>query len=157
MLGDYKLNYLNKIEKIKLYHFASNSGLEIVTLRDATRCPNKLFTLIAHCFISKDQIIAYNVTTTPLNFNNFLVTFESKLSMKSESHNMITTKIFLLFLRSKFNRDLALTEGWRLYQCENGNEILNSFINFFEKIGGKHAPIQTIKKGVKIVRILSSG
>ena len=79
LLGDYNLNYLNKTEKRKLDIFASNSGLEIVNLWDATRCTDKTFTLIDHCFVSKDQIIAYIVTTTPFNSDNFLVTFESNL------------------------------------------------------------------------------
>ena len=84
----YNLNYLNKTEKIKLDTFASNSGLEFVNLRDATRCTDKTFTLIDHCFISKDQLIAYNVTTTPFNSDHFLVIFESNLSLKSESDNL---------------------------------------------------------------------
>ena len=73
LLGDYNLNYLNKTEKSKLDIFASNSGLEMVNLSDATRGTDKTFTLIDHCFVSKDQIIAYNVTTTPFNSNHFLV------------------------------------------------------------------------------------
>ena len=87
LLGDYNLNYLNKTEKGKLDVFASNSGLEIVNLRDATRGTDKTFTLIDHCFVSKDQIIAYNVTTTPFNSDHFLVIFESNLPLKSETDN----------------------------------------------------------------------
>ena len=94
LLGDYNLNYLNKTEKSKLDIFASNSGLEIVNLRDATRCTDKTFTPIDHCFISKDQIIAYNVTTTPFNSVFFLVFFESNLSLKSESENIIKMRNF---------------------------------------------------------------
>ena len=80
LLGDYNMNYLNKTEKSKLDIFASNLGLEIVNLRDATRCTDKNFTLIDHCFISKDQIIAHNVTTTLFNTDHFLVISESNLS-----------------------------------------------------------------------------
>ena len=146
MLGDYNLNYLNKSEKSRLDIFASNSGLEIVNLRDATRGTDKTFTLIDHCFISKDQIIAYNVTTTPFNSDHILVIFESNLSLKSESDNIITMRNFRTFSRSKFNRDLALAEWCRMYQCENGNDMFDSFLNFFEKIVEKHAPIQSVKK-----------
>ena len=145
MLGDYNLNYLNKTEKSKLDIFASNSGLEVVYLRDATRCTDKTFTLIDYCFISKDEIIACNVTTTPFNSDHFLVIFESNLSLKSES-DKITMRNFLFFSRSKLNRDLALAEWWRIYQCENGNDMFDSFIDFFEKIVEKHAPVQTVKK-----------
>ena len=34
-----------------------------------------------------------------------------------------------------------------MYQCENGNNIFDSFIDIFEKIVEKHAPIQTVEKG----------
>ena len=148
-MGDYKLNYLSKTEKSKLDVFASNSGLEIVNLRDATTCTDKTFTLIDHCFISKDQIIAYNVTTIPFNSDHFLVIFESNLSLKSESDNIITVRNFLLVSRSKFNRDLAFAERWTMYQCQNGNDMFDSFIDIFDEIVEKHAPIQTVKKGRK--------
>ena len=71
LLGDYNLNYLNKTEKTKLDISASNSGLEIVNIRDEARCTDKIFTLFDHCFISKDQIVAYNVTTTPFHSDHF--------------------------------------------------------------------------------------
>ena len=129
-----------KTEK-KLDVFSSNSGLEIVNLRDSTRGTDKTFTLIDHCFVSKDQIIAYNVTTTPFNSDHFLVIFESNLSLKSESDKIITIRNFLLFSSSKFNRDLALAEWCRMYQCENGNNMFDSFLDFFEKIVEKQAPI----------------
>ena len=157
LLGDYNLNYLNKTEKSKLDIFASNSGLEIVNLRDATRCTDKTFTLIDHCFVSKDQIIAYNVTTTPFNSDHFLVIFESNLSLKSESDNIITMRNIRLFSRFKFNRDLALAEWCRMYQSENGNNLSDSFLDIFEKIVEKHAPITSVKKGEKLIRILSPG
>ena len=112
LLGDYNLNYLNKTEKSKLDIFASNSGLEIVNLRDATRGTDKTFTLIDHCFVSKDQIIAY----------------------KSESDNIITMRNFRILSRSKFNRDLALGEWCRMYQCENGNDMFDTFLNIFRKL-----------------------
>ena len=67
--------------------------------------------------------------------------------MKSESENIITMRNFRLFSRSKFNRDLALAEWFRVYQCENGNDMFDSFIDIFEKIVKKHAPIQSVKKG----------
>ena len=144
MLGDYNLNYLNKTEKSKLDVFASNSRLEIVILRDATRGTDKTFTLIDHCFVSKDQIIAYNVTTTPFNSDHFLVIFESNLPLKSESDNIITMRSFRFFSRSKFIRDLALAEWFRMYQCENGNDMFDTFIDIFEKI--VETPIQSVKK-----------
>ena len=147
LLGDYNLNYLNKTEKSKLDLFASNSGLEIVNLRDATIGTDNTFTLIDHCFVSKDQIIAYSVTTTHFKSDQFLVIFESNVSLKSESDNIITMRNFRLFSRSKFNRDLALAEWCRMYQCENGNDMLYSFPDIFEKIVEKHAPIQSVKKG----------
>ena len=103
LLGDYNLNYLNKTEKCKLETFASNSGLEIVNLRDANRGTDKTFTIIDHCLVSKDQIIAYNVTTTPFNSNHFVVIFGSNPSLKSESDNIITMRNFRLFSRFKFN------------------------------------------------------
>ena len=62
LLGYYNLNYLNKTEKSKLDIYASNSGFKIVNLRDATRCTDKIFAFIDHYFVSKDQIIAYNLT-----------------------------------------------------------------------------------------------
>ena len=136
------MNSLNKTEKSKLDVFASNSGLEIVNLRDATRGTDKIFTLIDHCFVSKDQIIAYKVTTTPFNSDHFLVIFKSNLPLKSESDNIIRVRIFRFFSRSKFNRDLALAEWFRMYRCENGND---SFIETFEKIVEKHVPIQSVK------------
>ena len=61
---------------------------------DATRFTDKTFTPIDHYFISKDQIMAYRVTTTPFNSECFLVIFQSKLSLKSESDNLITIKTF---------------------------------------------------------------
>ena len=136
------MNYLNKTEKSKLDIFASNSGLEFVNLRDATRFTDKTFTLIDHRFISKDQIIAYNVTTTHFNSKHFLVILESNLSLKSESDNIITIRNFRYFSRSKFNRDLALAEWWRKYKCQNGNDKFDLFIDVVEK----HALIQTVKK-----------
>ena len=126
-------------------------------MRDATRCTDKQITLIDHCFISEDQIIAYNVTTTPFNYDYLLVIFKSNLSLKSEIDNIIPIRNFRLFSRSKFNRDLALAEWWRMYQCQNGNNMFDSFIDIFEKIVEKHAPIQTVKKGGKTLRILSPG
>ena len=54
---------------------------------------------------------------------------------------------FRLFSSSKFNRDLALAEWCRMYQCENGDNMFDFFIDIFEKIVEKHAPIQTVKKG----------
>ena len=103
-----------------------------------------------HCFISKDPIIAYNVTTTPFNSDHFLVIFESNLSLKSECDKIITIKNFRLFSRSKFNRDLALAEWWRKYQYHIGNDMFDSFIDIFEIIVEIHAPIQSVKKGRKI-------
>ena len=58
LLGDYNLDYLNKTEKSKVGIFSSNSGVEIVNLRDATRCTDKIVTLIDQCFDWKHQIIA---------------------------------------------------------------------------------------------------
>ena len=124
----------------------SNSGLEIVNPRDAIRCTDKTFTLIDHYFISKDQIIAYNVTTTRFDSDHFLVIFESNLSLKSEIDNIITIGNFRLLSCSKFKRDLALAEWWKVYQCQNGNNIFVSFFDIFEKNVEKQAPIQTVKK-----------
>ena len=100
--------------------------------------------------MSKDN--QHNVTTTPFNSDHFLVIFESNLSLKSES------EIFDFFSRSKFStfshalnlRDLALAEWFRMYQCDNGNDMFESFINIFEKNVEKHAPIQSVKKGGEI-------
>ena len=133
-LGDYNLNYLNKTEKSKQDIFASNLGLEIVNLRDATRCTDETFTLIDHRFVSKDQIIANNVTTNPFNSGHFLVIFESNLSLKSETDNILTMRNFRIFSGSKFNRDLALAEWRRRYQCENGNDMFDSFIGILRKL-----------------------
>ena len=64
---------------------------------------------------------------------------------------------FRIFSRSKFNIDLALAEWCRMYQCENGNDMFDSFLDIFAKIVEKHAPIQTVKKGEKFMRVLSPG
>ena len=61
---------------------------------------------------------------------------------------------FRIFSRSKFNRDLALAEWCRMYQCENGNDMFDSILNIFKKIVEKDAPIQSAKKGEKLIRIL---
>ena len=55
-------------------------------------------------------------------------------------------RYFRLFSHSKFNRDIALAQWCRMYQCENGNDMFDTFIDTFEKIVKKHAPIQTVKK-----------
>ena len=133
------------------------SALEIVNLRDATRCTDETFTPIDHCFISKDQIIDYNVTTTTFNSDHFLIIFVSNLSLKSESDKIITMRNLWFSSRSKFNTDFALAKWWRLYQCENGNDMFDSFIDIFEKSVEKHATIQTVKQGQKFFRILSYG
>ena len=146
LLGDYNLNYLNKTEKCKLDIFASNSGLEIVNLRDATRCTDKTFTLIDHCFVSKDQIIAYNVTTTHSNSDHFLVIFESNLSLKSESDNKIRMRSFRLFSRSKFNRHLALAEWCRMHQSENGNDMFAHSSIFLRKLLKNTHHFRVLKK-----------
>ena len=57
---------------------------------------------------------------------------------------------FRFFSRSKFNRDFVLAEWFRMYQSENGNDMFDSFIDIFEKIVEKHAPIQSVKKGGEI-------
>ena len=75
--GDYNFNNPNETEKNNLDIFALNSGLEIVKLRDSTRCTDKRFKLFGHCFISFEQIIVYKATTTPLSSNNFPVIFKS--------------------------------------------------------------------------------
>ena len=54
---------------------------------------------------------------------------------------------FRLFSRSKFKRDLALGECFRMYQFENGNDMFDSFIDIFEQMVEKHASIQSVKKG----------
>ena len=72
-MGDYNLNCLNKTEKSKLVIFSSNSGLEIDNLRDATRITDKILTLIDHCFVSKDQIIAYKLQEPLLNLTIYLL------------------------------------------------------------------------------------
>ena len=59
---------------------------------------------------------------------------------------MIRLRNFRLFSRSKFNRDLALAEWCRMYKCENGNDMFDSFLDIFQKIVEKHAPIQSVKK-----------
>ena len=59
-------------------------------------------------------MIAYNVITTPFNSDNFLVIFESNLSLKSESDNIIT--IF------DFTHALNLTE---IVPSPNGVECTN--------------------------------
>ena len=64
---------------------------------------------------------------------------------------------FRLFSRSYFNRDLALAEWCRMFQFENGNDMFDSFLDIFEKIVEKHAPIQSVKKGEKLIRVLSPG
>ena len=33
-----------------------------------------------------------------------------------------------------------------MYQCENGNDMFDSFLDIFEKIVEKHASIQSVKK-----------
>ena len=37
-----------------------------------------------------------------------------------------------------------------MYQCDNGNDMFDSFINICEKIDENHAPIQSVKKGGEI-------
>ena len=75
--GDYNFNNPNETEKNNLDIFALNSGLEIVKLRDSTRCTDKRFKLFGHCFISFEQIIANNARKTPFNSNKILVIFQS--------------------------------------------------------------------------------
>ena len=54
---------------------------------------------------------------------------------------------FQLFSRFKFNRDFALADWFRMYQCENGNDKFDSFINIFEKIVENYAPMSVTKGG----------
>ena len=155
LLGDYNLNYLNMTEKSKLDIFASKSGLEIVNLRVATRCTDKTITFIDHCFISNDQIIAYNVKTRPFTSDHFLVIFGSNLSLKSEIDNIITIR------NIDFFHVLNLTEN---LPSPNGGEFSNVRT---ATIGSIHSPIflrellknthefKLLKKGGKVLKILS--
>ena len=58
---------------------------------------------------------------------------------------MRTKWIFRLFIRLMFRRDLALAVWGKTYQYENGNDLLNSFIDIFDTIVEKHASIKTVK------------
>ena len=92
----------------------SNSRLEILNFGDDTSCTDKTFTMIDHCSISKDPINGYVVTAILLNSNDFLVTFETNLSYKPETDNLIMTESFSLFSLVKMFRDLGFREWWNV-------------------------------------------
>ena len=61
LFGDYNINILKETGKQLLNNFIADNGLQYVNTKKATWTNGEKFSLIDHCFISKNQIFETDI------------------------------------------------------------------------------------------------
>ena len=108
--------------------------------------PINTFVAVTETWLDTDCNIENNFLTASHTFFGKCRSYKTGASKGGGVGNFVTK-----------NTDLSLAEWCRMYQCEKGNDMFDSFLDIFEKIVEKHAPSQSVKKGEKHIRMLRPG
>ena len=99
------------------------------------------FSLIDHCFISKNQIFETVIIESILENDHFTIVYQSsfKLEWKQRKTEYLT-RDKKRYTRIKFNRDIALKEWSLMYKIIGASKISNNFLEIFQNVLNSHAP-----------------
>ena len=149
MFGDYNINILKETGK-QLLNFIADSGLQYVNTKKATWTNGEKFSLIDHCFISKNQIFETDIIESLLEIVHFTIVYQSSLKLEWKQQK---TEYLMRdkrgYTRSKFNRDIALQDWSLMYKNIGANEIFHKFIEIFQNVLNIHAPLKKIEVKTK--------
>ena len=109
LLGDYNINILKEIGKQLQNNFIADNGLQYVNTKKATWTNGEKFSLIDHCFISKNQIFETDIIESILENDHFTIVYQSSLKLEwKQQKTEYLMRDKRRYTRSKFNRDIAL-------------------------------------------------
>ena len=84
LLGDYNINLLGTKGRESLDFFTANNGLCYVKETEATWTNGEKYSLIDHCFISKNQIFEASALESTLGVDHFTIVYQSSLKNRSQ-------------------------------------------------------------------------
>ena len=100
----------------------------------------KKFSLINHCFISKNQ---KDIIESILENDHFIIVYQSSLKLESKQQK---TEYLMRdkrrYTRSKFNRDIALKDWSLMYKKIGANEFFHKIFEIFQDVLNIHAPLK---------------
>ena len=150
LLGDYNINLLGTKSRQSLDIFTANNGLCYVNETEATWTNGEKYSLIDHCFISKNQIFEASVLEATLGVDHFTIVYQSSLKIDhSDKKRQFLIGNTKKYSRSNFNRDIALQDWSPMYQINEPNEMFLKFIEIFENILSCHAPLKLVESSTK--------
>ena len=153
---DYNIDQFNKKEKEILDNFTSGLALNPTNVDPPTRISKTNQSLVDHCFMTKNQIVAWKVCLPPIEVDHNIIFYQSSLEMIGRNENTYFFKRNMKVLSGeKFNRDLAFADWRPMYQEENCDEMFTKFNKTFQSILDQHAPMQisdsSINKTKKVI------
>ena len=75
--GDYYINLLQETGKKLLNNFIADNGLQYVNSKNLAWTIGGKFSLIDHCFISKNQILETYIIESILEHDHFTIVYQS--------------------------------------------------------------------------------
>ena len=82
MFEDYNINILKETGKQFLNNFIADNGLQYVNTKKAIWTNGEKFSLIDHCFISKNQIFETDIIESILENDHFTIVYQSSLKIE---------------------------------------------------------------------------
>ena len=130
--------------------FTANNELCYVNETEATWTNGEKYSLIDHCFISKNQLFEASVLESTLGVDHFTIVYQSSLKIDhSDKKRQFLIRSTKKHSRSNFNRDIALQDWSPMYQINEPNEMFLKFIEIFEIILSCHAPLKLVESSTK--------
>ena len=135
LFGDYNINLLGVKGRQSLIFFTANDGLCYINETEATWTNSEKYSLIDHCFISKNQIFEANVLESTLGVDHSTIVYQSSSKVgHSDKKRQFLIRNNKKYSRSNFNRDIALQDWSPMYQMKEFNEKFSKFFVIFRNI-----------------------
>ena len=139
---DHNINLLGAKGRQSLDFFTANNGLCNVNKTGAAWKNGEKYSLIDHCFISKNQIFEANCLESTFGVYHFTIVYQSSLKIDhSDKKKHFLIRNTKKYSRLNFNRDTALQDLSSMYKINEVNELFLKFIDIFENILRCHAPL----------------
>ena len=138
---DYKINLLGGKGKQSLDIFTANNGLCHVNETEAIWTKGEKYSVIDHCFISKNQIFEANGLESTFGVDHFTIVYQSSLKIdhSDKKRRFLIRNTNKKYSRINFNSDTALQDWSSMYKINEVNELFLKFIDIFENILRCHA------------------
>ena len=150
MFGDYNKNLPKETGKQLLNNFLADNGLLYTNTKKTAWRNGKKFSLIDHCFISRNQFFETDIIESILENDHFTLVYQPSLKLEwKQKKTEYLMRDQRRYTWSKFKRDFALQDWSPMYKNIEANEIFHKFLAIFQNLFNSNAPLTNIEVKAK--------